>query len=283
MASPPTAEEEEALTKPPEFADFPFVDRGPASARQRAIQAEETAAIEAAALPGTAAEAAGQPGQNLMTGSIGSASMKAARQAAVPQRAAEAVQNLPMPPQTPAQQEPLASALEIRREAERGSLPAMVALAGMETQLKTVTSGSAAAAPTGGDAAFPGGVGNGAEQQLSSTGDTPSNVNPSSQAGAAVMREGGTPAAASDVSTAASTMPTGWHPQALDTLPADVQARLAQIDAANAARMQAAAQTVGAGEALAASAAGTPVVDIVDEVFIKVSSVVLLHEDDVKL
>ena len=275
MAAPPAAEEGEALTKPPEFADFPIVDRGPASARQRAIQAEETAATtgaEAAPLTGTGAEAAGQPGRTQMPSSIGGSSVEAARQAAEPHRTAEDAEKLPPPPQTPVQLEPLASVREIQRQAERGSLPAMVALAGMETQLKTVTSGSTAVAPAGGDAAFQGGVTNGAEQQLSSAEDTP-NVNPSSQAGAAAVREGGMTAAAPDVGPEASPMPEGWHRQALETLPADMRTRLAQIDADNAARMRATAPMSGAGEAPAAAAAGTPVVEIVDEVFIKVSLV----------
>ena len=90
MAAPPTAEEAEIFTKPPEFADLPAVDRGPASARQRAIQAEETAAttVKAAAVPGTAAEAAGQPGQTLTPSKSGKSSVAAARQAAQPLRAA---------------------------------------------------------------------------------------------------------------------------------------------------------------------------------------------------
>jgi len=278
MAAPPTAKEGEALTKPPEFADFPFVDRGPASARQRAIQAEETTAAtgpEATSLTGTA-EAAGQSGQTLMPSSIGESNVEAAQQGAGLERAVEFAEKLPQPPQTPAQPEPLASVRAIQWQAEGGSLPAMVALAGMETQLKTVMSGSAAA-PAGGDAAFKGGVTDGAEQQLSSAGETPpSNVNPTGQAGASAMPEVLTTAAASDLVPEASLMPEGWHRQALDTLPADVRARLAHIDDYNASRMQAAPQTVSAGEAPAVAAAGTPVEEIVDEVFIKVRLVVLL-------
>ena len=108
MASPPAAEGQ-ALGKPPEFAEFPFVDRGPASARQRALQAEEeeaaAAAAEVATQPSTAAGATEQPFQTLPPDDKrdGAADVTAG-QGAASGRVADTAEQLPPPPQTPAQQ-----------------------------------------------------------------------------------------------------------------------------------------------------------------------------------
>ena len=85
------------------------------------------------------------------------------------------------------------------------------------------------------------------------------------------------PIAATDVAPRASPLPKGWHRPALTTLPADVRARLSQIDADNTARMQAPAQPLAVGEAPTAAAVGPPVAELVDEVFIKVLPVVSLR------
>ena len=182
----------------------------------------------------------------------------ATRKEAEAEVAAEVAQAVPLPPGTQAQGQRLTGGLQA--EAEGGSLQAMATLgSGREAESGVAQHPQApspvmggAAEPGAGDAAVAGTAPESTETEASrdlSRGQRPAEVaqDPAAMVAAAVAGlESAWPASAQEWKYAA--------------LPANVAARLAQIDAENAARMQVPAQTAEVGAATAAVTEPSPTV-----------------------
>ncbi len=172
--------------------------------------------------------------------------------APVAEAVAGVAQALPLPPQTQAQEEqpPLS---KLQAEDEGGSPPAMAALAsGTEAKRGKAHSAPAAvpetsnaADPSAGDAIVPG------------TASVPIQANvASNSAGGQHLADGAQ--AAEAVAAVQAAPPAGAQAWDYGALPANVAARLPQIDAENAARMQAPARTADEGAAQASATETSP-------------------------
>ena len=233
-------------------AQTPAETLTPATVDQSSQPFQEPA-VPAVAAPPAAEESA--KAQTILPSQAEGGANAAIREAGEAEAAAEVPQavRLPLAKQAQEQQPP---SVELQAEAERGSLPAMAALAsGTEAKRGRAQSAAAAvpvmgyaAAPSAGDVAVPGGA---AEPMQAGADDDPWS---SQRPGV----DGGQDPATAAIAALEAAPPAGAQDWDYAALPASVAARLVQIDAENAARMQAPAQTLEAGAAQAAPAEAGP-------------------------